>query len=102
MESPIYGLGINHNSVGEDDLENGYGYSNSFVRVISDGGIILLMFYIISPIELIIKSIKYKNNKFWILGIYILISTFIVITCYKLIAMFLIALGYAFSKNMIE
>ena len=102
LESPIYGLGINHNSVGEDDLENGYGYSNSFVRVISDGGIILLMFYIISPIELIIKSIKYKNNKFWILGIYILISTFIVITCYKLIAMFLIALGYAFSKNMIE
>lgn len=63
-DSPFIGKGINHKKPDELNPEEGYGYSNAIIPVITDGGIVLLLFYIIPSIKVLIFSIKNRYKKY--------------------------------------
>ena len=74
LENPLLGKGINHERDHEGKSETGYGYSNSIIPVLTDGGIVLMLIYIYPLVSLLLNSLKSKNlNGICISIIYIMI-----------------------------
>ncbi len=92
LNNPIIGNGISHQRGTEEDYEVGYGYSNTIIPVITDGGILLGIIYLLPMILLGIKSIIKKNyNNLMLLIIYMIILLTTLIQ-YRLITMTLISI----------
>ncbi len=102
MNDPIIGKGINHFRGSETDVKNGYGYSNSIIPVITDGGIILGALYLIPMIVSIINDIYNKNVNKIIIYIMFNVILFTSIVQYRLIMFAIIGILYCLSfKNAI-
>ena len=97
IESPIVGKGINHERLTELDYEVGYGYSNSIIPILTDGGLFLLFVYIMPMILLIYKSIKERQiSNLPIILIYMIIL-FSTLVQYRMLLLLL--LGLIFVKS---
>ena len=103
IKSPIIGNGINHPRSVESDYENGYGYSNAIIPIITDGGILLSILYFLPIVLLGIKDVYYKNVKNIISYIIITIIFFTTVIQYRLIMMLIISMFYLFfSKEFVS
>ncbi len=93
-DSPLIGKGINHKKPNELNPEEGYGYSNAIIPVMTDGGIILLSFYIIPFIMVFMFSIKnrYKEYILFETAFFILLLT--IQFQYRLLMILMILLQY--------
>ena len=100
FEDPIIGKGINHERKTETDYKVGYGYSNSIIPVLTDGGIVLAFIYLFPLLMLIIKSIKYKNTKYILLILIYIVILFTTLIQYRIILMTLVALIYCSQLNV--
>lgn len=102
IETPILGKGILHDRPTEEEYENGYGYSNTIIPVLSDGGIVLGVIYVFPIILFVFKSFKeYRENKIKciVLTLIYIIILFTTVIQYRLSLMFLISIIYCFSVN---
>lgn len=103
VENPIMGKGILHDRPTEDDYENGYGYSNTIIPVLSDGGTMLGVIYIL-PIMLLgfrcFKEDKETIKKFILLGLIYIIILFTTLVQYRLMLIFFISIVYCLQLNM--
>lgn len=105
MESPIIGKGILHERPTENEFEIGYGYSNTIVPVLTDGGILLGIIYIFPAIALLYRSFKENKNerrKHLILILIYDIILFTTLVQYRLSLMFLISIIYCQQLKMKE
>lgn len=99
FESPIIGHGINHERATEIDYENGYGYSNAIIPVITDGGILLSVIYVMPIALLIIYGIKRRKINYLIFSLVFIILLFTTLAQYRLIMLLLIAISYCMVYN---
>lgn len=99
LEKPLLGHGINHERATEDDYENGYGYSNTIIPVITDGGIILGILYILPFALVIIKGIKNRKKNYLIFSLIFAILIFTTLIQYRLVMIFLICISYCMVYN---
>lgn len=102
-ESPIIGKGILHERPTEDDYKNGYGYSNTIIPVLSDGGTMLGVIYLLPIILLVCKCFKEdKENtkKYIVLGLIYMIILFTTLVQYRLMLIFLINIIYCLQLNI--
>ena len=99
FESPVIGKGINHERATELDYENGYGYSNTIIPVLTDGGIILFNIYLIPAVLFGYRSIKERKINYLILLIIYCIILFTTLIQYRMIMLMTIALMYVLSFN---
>ena len=105
MESPIMGNGILHERPTENESEIGYGYSNTIVPVLTDGGILLGVIYIYPAIALLFrcfKENKYELRKYYVLILVYAIILFTTLVQYRLSMMFLISIIYCEQLNIKE
>lgn len=92
FENPLIGKGINHDRLDERNYLQGYGYSNTIIPVLTDGGIILGTIYLIPAIALFISVfIKKKSIDVVLFLLYILIFLTTLIP-YRMITLFFIAM----------
>lgn len=99
LEEPLLGHGINHERKTEKNYEIGYGYSNTIIPVITDGGIVLSAIYVISLISLIVEGVKCKKSNYLVLCSIFVILLFTTLIQYRLIMMFLISIIYCMGCN---
>ena len=103
VKKPVLGNGILYDKISEDDYENGYGYSNTIIPVLTDGGIMLGLIYLLPVILLMYKNFKWdrKNiNKYILLSLIYMIILFTTLVQYRLTLMFLIAIIYYLQFNI--
>lgn len=72
-ESPFIGKGINHERPKESNPNDGYGYSNAIIPIITDGGIVLLAIYILPILCLSLSKKREWRKDCYIIIIYLLI-----------------------------
>lgn len=99
FEKPLIGYGINHERATELEYENGYGYSNTIIPVITDGGIVLCIIYIFPIFLLIINGIKRRKANYLMFSLIYMILLFTTLIQYRLIMMLLISIGYYLAHN---
>ena len=102
IKDPIIGKGINHQRDFEDNPINGYGYSNTIIPILTDGGILLFLLYI-TPIIFIIKNIfNYKKNIIEDICIIFIYITILLTTAvqYRLLLILEIVILYNKSLNI--
>lgn len=99
LEKPLIGHGINHERATEIDYENGYGYSNTIIPVITDGGILLGAIYIIPIVLLIIDGVKKRKINYLTFSLVFIILLFTTLIQYRLIMMLLISIIYCIIYN---
>lgn len=92
LEKPILGHGVNHERSTESDYENGYGYSNSIIPVLTDGGITLTLIYIYPLVYLLIYSTVAKKYNWLCFGLIYSIILFTTLIQYRLSMMFMLAI----------
>ena len=104
LEEPLLGHGINHERKTEDDYKVGYGYSNTIIPVITDGGILLGIIYVLPMILLVIEGCKKKKFNYLVFSSIFIILLFTTLIQYRLIMMLLISISYclAYDKNFVE
>lgn len=104
LEEPLLGNGINHERRTENDYKVGYGYSNTIIPVITDGGILLGIIYVLPMILLVIEGCKKKKINYLVFASIFIILLFTTLIQYRLIMMFLISISYclACDKNFVE
>lgn len=96
-ENPIIGKGINHSRENESNSEKGYGYSNSIIPIITDGGVLLGMLYLVPMLLLIIKNFFYRRiNNIAILIMYTIIL-FTTIIQYRLFMFVIVGIMYCIT-----
>lgn len=93
-DSPLIGKGINHKKPDELNPEEGYGYSNAIIPVMTDGGIILLSFYIIPFVIVLMFSIKNRHKKYILFEIVFFILLLTTQFQYRLLMILMILLQY--------
>ncbi len=104
-DNPIFGSGYNNKEtivryMSEARLKaSNTGLSNSILTLLAQGGIYMLIFYIIPAIKMIRYGIKNKNNNIIIFTLTIVALFITTIFLYKPIMIFLLAIGYAFNTN---
>lgn len=99
VENPIIGKGINHERETELDYETGYGYSNTIIPVLTDGGILLANIYLIPAFLLGYKSLKKRKKKILAMLIVYFIILFTTLVQYRLIMLLFISLIYVLNIN---
>lgn len=95
-ENPFIGKGISHPRQFENNVETGYGYSNTIIPVLTDGGVILAMIYISPFIAFIIYMIKSKRLNICDI-IVLLVYCIIIFTTavqYRMLLMLLVCIIY--------
>lgn len=99
LENPLLGKGINHERPTEYDYTNGYGYSNSIIPVLTDGGIILGLMYIVPMVLMIIESIKSRKINYIVFLVIFIILLFTTLIQYRLIMQLMICISYYIATN---
>lgn len=98
-EKPILGYGINHEREDENDYENGYGYSNAIIPVLTDGGMLLGAIYILPIYLLAIKGIKRRKINYILFSVVYTILLFTTLIQYRLLIIFLINIIFCITHN---
>lgn len=98
LQKPLFGEGISHEHEYEGDLL-GYGYSNSISKIITDGGIYLLLFYAIALIRLIKYGKHVKDKNIIIIAIICMLSSFLIIFVHNILSIFLVSIAYALNNK---
>lgn len=96
-KKPLFGHGINHDRETESNPEVGYGYSNAIIPILTDGGLLLLLIYILPAFYLFKKMIKNRSTQ---AASYLLVFSIIMFTTlvqYRLLLMMLLATMFSFS-----
>lgn len=95
-ENPFIGKGIGHSRQFEDNVETGYGYSNTIIPALTDGGMILTIIYL-SPLIVyaiyIVKSKKINIYDIVMLLVYLIII-FTIAVQYRMLLMLLVCIIY--------
>lgn len=95
-ENPFIGKGIGHSREFEDNVETGYGYSNTIIPALTDGGMILTIIYL-SPLIVyaiyIVKSKKINIYDIVMLLVYLIII-FTIAVQYRMLLMLLVCIIY--------
>ena len=95
-ENPFIGKGIGHSREFEDNVETGYGYSNTIIPALTDGGMILTIIYL-SPLIVyaiyIVKSKKVNIYDIIMLLVYLIII-FTIAVQYRMLLMLLVCIIY--------
>ena len=95
-ENPFIGKGIDHPRQFEDNVETGYGYSNTIIPALTDGGVILTIIYL-SPLIVyaiyIVKSKKVNIYDIIMLLVYLIII-FTIAVQYRMLLMLLVCIIY--------
>lgn len=95
-ENPFIGKGIDHPRQFEDNVETGYGYSNTIIPALTDGGMILTIIYL-SPLIVyaiyIVKSKKINIYDIIMLLVYLIII-FTIAVQYRMLLMLLVCIIY--------
>lgn len=95
-ENPFIGKGIGHSRQFEDNVETGYGYSNTIIPALTDGGMILTIIYL-SPLIVyaiyIVKSKKINIYDMVMLLVYLIII-FTIAVQYRMLLMLLVCIIY--------
>lgn len=91
LEKPILGHGVNHERSTEADYENGYGYSNSIIPVLTDGGITLTLIYIYPSMLMLIYVLQKKKFKYLCFILIYFIILFTTLIPYRLSMMLIIS-----------
>ena len=101
-ENPLFGKGINHERDNESNFNVGYGYSNTIIPILTDGGILLFLIYYFPCLCTFIVGLKKMNKKYLCLVLIYLIITFTTLVQYRLITMLLLAImmGISFNKHL--
>lgn len=98
-EKPILGYGVNHERATETDYNAGYGYSNTIIPVLTDGGLILAIIYTMPTVFLLIQSIKNRKNNHILFSLIYIIILFTTLIQYRLLMMLLININYLLLCN---
>ncbi len=98
IQNPILGKGINHDHFHEWN-KYGYGYSNSISKIITDGGIYLLSFFLVAILKAIRYGMIYKNNNIIFMSIMCVIFSIFIIFVHNILSIFLLAISYSLRKE---
>ena len=95
-ENPFIGKGIGHPRQFEDNVETGYGYSNTIIPALTDGGMILTIIYLSPFIVYAIYIAKSKKIDIYdiVLLLVYLIIIFTIAVQYRMLLMLLICIIY--------
>lgn len=96
-KKPLFGHGINHDRETESNPEVGYGYSNAIIPILTDGGLLLLLIYLLPAFLLFKKMIKNRSTQ---AASYLFVFSIIIFTTlvqYRLLLMVLLAAMFSFS-----
>lgn len=99
LEEPILGKGINHVRDFENNPEKGYGYSNIIIPILTDGGLILSIIYLM-PIFIFVFYIS-KNIKYVFLILVYVGILFTTAVQYRILLLFFILILYNFTVDKI-
>ena len=103
IEAPIIGKGINHQRPDELNPEEGYGYSNAIIPIITYGWVMLLGIFLFPSILLFIYTIKNKKINYLLFLVIYYILLFTTLFHYRLTMILLIILQYfIFKKEFIS
>lgn len=102
IDKPILGYGLNHDKSNEKHPDIAYGYSNTIIPVITDGGFLLGLIYVIPAICILVFAIKQRKIEYICFFIIYLIIIFTTLVPYRTILMSLlgIMLGIPHNKNI--
>ena len=98
MHYPFLGKGISHEHYYEGHIL-GYGYSNTISKIITDGGMYLLLFYLVGVIKVVKYGIYKKNNNIIAIAIMCCLFSIFIIFAHYTLSIFLISIAYAINKK---
>jgi len=94
LDEPLLGHGINHKREFENNPNIGYGYSNIIIPILTDGGLVLSIIYILPLIFIIAISFVKKKLSYFIISFIYIIILFTTAVQYRLFLLFFISLLY--------
>lgn len=98
-QNPVLGKGIGHERDFENNPNSGYGYSNVIIPISTDGGVILLLFYLLPCLLLLIDTLKQKEYKYLMVIFVYVIILFTTAIQYRALLLSLLAFLYCFCLN---
>ncbi|NRY62050.1 O-antigen ligase family protein [Clostridium beijerinckii] len=106
MNSPLFGNGYGDwtslQSLMSENFRTNTGFSNAIFTVLSQGGIVLMLVYVISIIGYFRCFLKYKNKVVLVFEIIFLIEFVVTLFQYTFIMMILLAYGYTYMACNLE
>lgn len=99
FKHPLIGQGIIHEREYEENPDIGYGYSNAIIPVATDGGLVLLVLYIIFPLLLTFEAIKKKNLDCILFAIVFVILLFTTLFQYRMTMVLLLVIQSVICKE---
>ena len=99
--SPLIGKGVNHERPNESKSNDGYGYSNAIIPILTDGGVVLLAIYIF-PVIILLSNKKHKENKDVYVAIIYLLILFTTQITYRLSLILLLEIIQVLPAQRIE
>lgn len=98
-EYPLFGKGINHDHAYEDEYLKGYGYSNSVSKILTDGGIYLLVFYIVALNQFVRYGMRIKDRNILIMACICVVFFALIIIVHNALSIFLVSMAFCLNDK---